>query len=760
MMKPGAVCYLDVHGSGTVQGDIEEFDAVKSVYGAAERMGDLHVGVMSMVPGNTEICSGPLSILKTLIVLFKKINPCSLREGEGPSYEFDEKSDWSSVEHLKFSCETFSMEPTVSGRKHSLFGAVNGFGTGGFCSHVILEVDDEVRQSWNALGLLDQTPGIASNLRPANFREKKLVDPGAEKESASYTPLITPQEQQQILQLFETCGLTEKINLLGREEFVNQPFTSLNLQSSDLVRLQSLIQQQYDVDLSFNSMFEMSLNQVTIWEFFYQNVIDQHIKSSFSQCDTASPFTSPLSTPRDLLSPHMGTLDSLSSPPTERKLSRRYTQKIREILEQFESGQQLFQDREEQEALNATLSTLSLKSNEVVQLMSSIRDKFEIYIPFGIVLQIDMEQMTIREFFLTHVIKARRSKSPNVSRSRSPSRSKTPSRSKPHGNGFSPQTPREKPKTLTAEQKEKVFLLFEEFNLLEQQECPDRDEFFEKKLSALSLSSSEVVTLLKKVYDDLGVYISFGVFLQIDLDQVTVHDFFLGRVFGSDVKNLFSPDLKRVASPESKGFNSPTKFPNPLRMSTGGDEPQKKNQRSLTPFKFGKGPRGKSPTITSFFHHETTPSKGSSSSASKLPLKAGDLHSDSSFSLDLSEIDLSVNKKVTIHLSPRISPSEVPKTRKRAFSSVPPRTTTLTTSPSFRTHQLQPDLIPESEVRAGSSSLTKTRSSSTKPQRRERSRDREEVKKEKKERKREKKEEREGEEREKKKEKKKKDKKK
>jgi hypothetical protein len=144
---PTDISYLELHGPVTQEGDMEEYLAVRSVFSGQNMMSiridrPLYVGTMAGTIGDTEVASGLVGILKTLMTLTNGVVAGCM--GRDNTYDFDPSCDVSSLDGVTMPHST--MVANFSGG--TLFGSVHGFGINGYAGHVVVEVDEEVRNSW------------------------------------------------------------------------------------------------------------------------------------------------------------------------------------------------------------------------------------------------------------------------------------------------------------------------------------------------------------------------------------------------------------------------------------------------------------------------------------------------------------------------------------------------------------------------------------------------------------------------------------
>lgn len=144
-VRPEDVAYLEVHGSATKDGDVEEFTSVRDVYCSPSRRTELAIGCLTGTVGNVEAASGLLEVLKTILVLHFGVIPPNMNPQK--PYEFDELCNISNLPNVTFPTTEAKNQWDISAQGPTLIGAVNSFGVGGDAAHIIVEVDDEVRAS-------------------------------------------------------------------------------------------------------------------------------------------------------------------------------------------------------------------------------------------------------------------------------------------------------------------------------------------------------------------------------------------------------------------------------------------------------------------------------------------------------------------------------------------------------------------------------------------------------------------------------------
>lgn len=141
------ISYLELHGPATVEGDVEEYSAVKSVFCNEKkpaRTNVLYTGTVTATLGNVELAFGLVGVLKTLMVVSRGLVPGCM-DTQKP-YTFAKECDVSALPNVAMPMKTQAvMFPEKNG---VVFASVHGFGVDGYAGHAVLEIDKEVKDAW------------------------------------------------------------------------------------------------------------------------------------------------------------------------------------------------------------------------------------------------------------------------------------------------------------------------------------------------------------------------------------------------------------------------------------------------------------------------------------------------------------------------------------------------------------------------------------------------------------------------------------
>ncbi|ADP82251.1 type I polyketide synthase [Pseudofrankia inefficax] len=154
-VDPGAVQYVELHGTGTRVGDPIEAAALGATLGAARPAGDaLLVGSAKTNVGHLEAAAGVVGLVKTLLSLDRRRVPASLHfERPNPAVPLDE---------YRLRVNTALTDWPANGGP--LLAGVSSFGMGGTNVHLVLEQAPEAH------------PGPAGGAGPAPAGEEGEVD--------------------------------------------------------------------------------------------------------------------------------------------------------------------------------------------------------------------------------------------------------------------------------------------------------------------------------------------------------------------------------------------------------------------------------------------------------------------------------------------------------------------------------------------------------------------------------------------------------
>ncbi|MFE7135427.1 type I polyketide synthase, partial [Streptomyces sp. NPDC057638] len=186
-VTPGAVDYVELHGTGTPVGDPVEAEALGAAYGRVPRRAPLLVGSVKTNIGHLEAAAGIAGLLKTLLALRHRTLPPSLNH-RGANPAIDTRT-W----QLKVVTEP---TPWPRPADRPVLAGVSSFGVGGTNAHVVLESPPEpmepvpMEPEYTA-GAQDTAETTASDaptaVRPASRRTPPRSTPPAEPSTTVWT---------------------------------------------------------------------------------------------------------------------------------------------------------------------------------------------------------------------------------------------------------------------------------------------------------------------------------------------------------------------------------------------------------------------------------------------------------------------------------------------------------------------------------------------------------------------------------------------
>ena len=146
------ISYLELHGPATVEGDLEEFRALRDVFDSS-RSGlptPIYVGTMTATVGNTEVAYGVVGIVKVLLTLTKEtVTGFMCPEN---IYAFDSSCDVTTLANVSMPTQTAKVDLGIlRGNAVNIYGSVHGFGINGYAGHLVLEVDRDTCDTWGRL---------------------------------------------------------------------------------------------------------------------------------------------------------------------------------------------------------------------------------------------------------------------------------------------------------------------------------------------------------------------------------------------------------------------------------------------------------------------------------------------------------------------------------------------------------------------------------------------------------------------------------
>ena len=130
-IDPATVQLVEAHGTGTTVGDAVEFDALKTVYAAAQSDRTwCALGSVKSQIGHTKAAAGAAGLIKTALALHHKVLPATIKVGEpNPNLDIDASPFYLNTE----------TRPWLSANGQPRRSSVSAFGFGGSNFHAVLE---------------------------------------------------------------------------------------------------------------------------------------------------------------------------------------------------------------------------------------------------------------------------------------------------------------------------------------------------------------------------------------------------------------------------------------------------------------------------------------------------------------------------------------------------------------------------------------------------------------------------------------------
>ena len=142
-IHPDTVFLVEAHGTGTRVGDMVEFEALSNVFGKSRKSADkCAIGSVKSMIGHTKAAAGAAGLIKTIIALYNKILPPTLKaEKLDPKLKIDQSSFYINPQ----------TRPWFSRKEHPRRAGVSSFGFGGSNFHIVLEEyePDRTEISWD-----------------------------------------------------------------------------------------------------------------------------------------------------------------------------------------------------------------------------------------------------------------------------------------------------------------------------------------------------------------------------------------------------------------------------------------------------------------------------------------------------------------------------------------------------------------------------------------------------------------------------------
>ncbi|MFH2218061.1 MAG: SDR family oxidoreductase [Pseudomonadota bacterium] len=180
-VDPATIELIEAHGTGTRVGDTVEFQALAHFFGEhIQNTGICAVGSVKSMIGHTKAAAGAAGLIKSVLSLYNKILP--------PTLKADEPDPGLKIHKTPFYLST-KTRPWFSKKEHPRRSGVSAFGFGGSNFHVVLEehVRKKPETAWDgsveilALSASSRT-GLLKNLR--SFIRDIQNDPSYEDFSA------------------------------------------------------------------------------------------------------------------------------------------------------------------------------------------------------------------------------------------------------------------------------------------------------------------------------------------------------------------------------------------------------------------------------------------------------------------------------------------------------------------------------------------------------------------------------------------------
>ena len=130
-VDPATVQLVEAHGTGTKVGDAVEFDALKTVYSAAQSDGTwCALGSVKSQIGHTKAAAGAAGLIKAALALHHQVLPATIKVSEpNPSLKIDASPFYLNTE----------TRPWLSASNQPRRSSVSAFGFGGSNFHAVLE---------------------------------------------------------------------------------------------------------------------------------------------------------------------------------------------------------------------------------------------------------------------------------------------------------------------------------------------------------------------------------------------------------------------------------------------------------------------------------------------------------------------------------------------------------------------------------------------------------------------------------------------
>ena len=161
---------IEAHGTGTRVGDAVEFNGLKEIF--ADHDGQCAIGSVKSMIGHTKAAAGAAGLVKTVLSLYHKVLP--------PTLKADEPDPNLGIEQSPFYLNP-ETRPWFSRKDHPRRSGVSAFGFGGSNFHAVLEEYDSAKQeiAWDGsveiIALSASTQGELANTVQTFRRETKGI---------------------------------------------------------------------------------------------------------------------------------------------------------------------------------------------------------------------------------------------------------------------------------------------------------------------------------------------------------------------------------------------------------------------------------------------------------------------------------------------------------------------------------------------------------------------------------------------------------
>ncbi len=130
-IEPRTIELLEAHGTGTIVGDVVEFEALRNVFRENQPEGTwCALGSVKSQIGHTKAAAGVASLIKAVLALHHKVLPATIKVKK-PNAKLQ-------IDHSPFYLST-QTRPWMSDGRHPRRAGVSAFGFGGSNFHVVLE---------------------------------------------------------------------------------------------------------------------------------------------------------------------------------------------------------------------------------------------------------------------------------------------------------------------------------------------------------------------------------------------------------------------------------------------------------------------------------------------------------------------------------------------------------------------------------------------------------------------------------------------